>query len=98
LVIGKNKPNLSQNKPNSKPICRKGKIDAKSVFTKDYEEKRGYGPKKQTQCKPNLETVPGGSMSARVFNPGKSRDNFLDLCVLIWYNVKKLKFINSMEI
>jgi len=35
---------LGQNKPNSNPIkpnCRKGKIDAKSVFTKDYEEKCG---------------------------------------------------------
>ncbi len=44
----KNKSNwtLGQNKPNSNPIkpnCRKGKIDAKSVFTKDYEEKCGYG-------------------------------------------------------
>jgi len=35
---------LSENKPNSNPIkpnCRKGKIDAKCVFTKDYEEKCG---------------------------------------------------------
>ncbi|MHC4174525.1 MAG: hypothetical protein ACYTBX_06635 [Planctomycetota bacterium] len=33
-----------KNKPNSNPIkanCRKGKIDAKCVFTKDYEEKCG---------------------------------------------------------
>ncbi len=27
----------------SNPISRKAKIDAKSVFTKDYEEKCGYG-------------------------------------------------------
>jgi len=51
-----NKPNLSQNKPNSNPIFRKAKIDAKCVFTKDYEEKDEYGPKKtnpiQTQFKP----------------------------------------------
>ncbi len=26
------------NKPNSKPICQRVKIDAKCVFTKDYEE------------------------------------------------------------
>ncbi|GAI19722.1 unnamed protein product [marine sediment metagenome] len=26
------------NKPNSNPISVKGKIDAKCVFTKDYEE------------------------------------------------------------
>ncbi len=35
---------LGQNKPNSNPIkpnCRKGKIEAKCVFTKDYEEKCG---------------------------------------------------------
>ncbi len=25
-------------KPNSKPIFKEGKIDAKCVFTKDYEE------------------------------------------------------------
>jgi len=33
-----------KNKPNSNPIkpnCRKGKIDANCVFTKDYEEKCG---------------------------------------------------------
>ncbi len=33
------KPNTNPNKPN----CRKGKIDAKCVFTKEYEEKCGYG-------------------------------------------------------
>jgi len=35
---------LGQNKPNSNPIkpnLPEGKIDAKSVFTKDYEEKCG---------------------------------------------------------
>jgi len=35
---------LGENKPNSKPIKanpRKGIIDAKCVFTKDYEEKCG---------------------------------------------------------
>ncbi len=34
----------AKNKPNSNPIkpnCRKGKIDAKCIFTKDYEEKCG---------------------------------------------------------
>jgi len=29
------------NKPNSNPISQRGKIDAKCVFTKDYEEKCG---------------------------------------------------------
>ncbi len=35
---------LGENKPNSNPIkanFRKGKIDAKCVFIKDYEEKCG---------------------------------------------------------
>ena len=35
---------LGENKPNSNPIkanCQKGKIDAKYVFTKDYEDKCG---------------------------------------------------------
>jgi len=35
---------LGENKPNSKPIkpnLPEGKIDAKCVFTKDYEEKCG---------------------------------------------------------
>ena len=36
-TLGENKPNTNPNKPN----CRKGKIDAKCVFTKDYEEKCG---------------------------------------------------------
>ncbi len=29
---------VRKNKPNSNPISSKGKIDAKCVFTKDYEE------------------------------------------------------------
>jgi hypothetical protein len=41
-----NKPNLSQNKPNSNPIPERVKIDASCLFTNDYEEKRGYGPQK----------------------------------------------------
>jgi len=36
-TLGENKPNSNPNKPN----CRKDKIDAKCVFTKDYEEKCG---------------------------------------------------------
>jgi hypothetical protein len=32
---------VQKNKPNSNPICQRAKIDAKSVFTKDYEEKCG---------------------------------------------------------
>ncbi len=50
---------LGENKPNSNPIkpnCRKGKIDAKCVFTKDYEENTAKGYEKtkpkQTQSKP----------------------------------------------
>ncbi len=33
-TIGQSKPNSNPNKPN----CRKGKIDAKCVFTKDYRK------------------------------------------------------------
>ena len=36
---------LGENKPNSNPIkpnCRKGKIDAKCVFTKDYRKKDDF--------------------------------------------------------
>ncbi len=29
---------VQKNKPKTNPICQKGKIDAKCVFTKDYEE------------------------------------------------------------
>ncbi|MHC4171845.1 MAG: hypothetical protein ACYTBX_19730 [Planctomycetota bacterium] len=46
----KNKPNSKPNKAN----LPEGKIDAKCVFTKDYEEKCGIGAmKKQSQFKPN---------------------------------------------
>ena len=31
----------SEKQTQNKPNCRKGKIDAKCVFTKDYEEKCG---------------------------------------------------------
>ena len=43
-TLGENKPNQTQYKANQsqyKPNCRKGIIDAKCVFTKDYEEKCG---------------------------------------------------------
>ena len=47
-TLGENKPNSKPIypyrrgiKPNTNPICRKGIIDAKCVFTKDYEEKCG---------------------------------------------------------
>jgi len=36
-TLGENKPNSNPNKPN----LPDGKIDAKCVFTKDYEEKCG---------------------------------------------------------
>ncbi|MHC4684359.1 MAG: hypothetical protein ACYTEW_08640, partial [Planctomycetota bacterium] len=41
---GENEPKTNPIKANSNPNkanCRKGKIDAKCVFTKDYEEKCG---------------------------------------------------------
>jgi len=46
IVVYKNKSNwtLGENKPNSNPIkpnLPEGKIDAKCVVTKDYEEKCG---------------------------------------------------------
>ncbi len=41
--LTKNKPNLSQNKANSNPIWQKGKIDAKYLYTKDYEDICEYG-------------------------------------------------------
>ncbi len=37
----KNKPNSNPIQTQNKPNCRKGIIDAKCVFTKDYEEKCG---------------------------------------------------------
>jgi len=61
LVIQTNKAKQSQFKANSNPIASKGKIDVKCIFTMDYEENRGYGPKKtnpkQTQSKPISNTV-----------------------------------------
>ena len=56
LVIQTTKPIQTQFKPikaNPNPICRKGKINAKCLFTNDYEKKRLW-PKKQSQFKPNF--------------------------------------------
>jgi len=39
------------------PICRKGEIDAKCVFTKDYEENADNGFEKQSQNKPNSNPI-----------------------------------------
>ena len=41
-TLGENKPNSNPNKPN----CRKDKIDAKCVFTKDYRKKVDFAVKK----------------------------------------------------
>ncbi len=38
---GKNKPNSNPKQTQYKPNLPEGKIDAKCVFTKDYEEKCG---------------------------------------------------------
>jgi len=38
-TLGQNKPKTNPIQSQNKPNCRKGKIDAKSVLTKDYEEK-----------------------------------------------------------
>ena len=48
---------LGESKPNSNPIkpnCRKGKIDAKSVFTKDYRKKDDSAVRKN---KPNSNPI-----------------------------------------
>jgi hypothetical protein len=59
LVIQKNKPKQTQFKAKTNPIDSKGKNDAKYVFTKDYDEKCEYRPKKtnpiQSQFKPNFK-------------------------------------------
>jgi hypothetical protein len=51
-------PKQTQFKAKTNPIASKGKIDAKFVCTKDYEEICGYWHKKtkpiQTQFKPNF--------------------------------------------
>ena len=40
-TLGQNKPNTNPIQTQFKPNLPEGKIDAKSVFTKDYEEKCG---------------------------------------------------------
>ncbi len=53
-TLGENEPNSKPNKAN----CLKGKIDAKCVFTKDYEEKMRIGAmKKQSQFKANFKSL-----------------------------------------
>jgi hypothetical protein len=42
------------NKPNSKPIQKEGKIDAKCVLTKDYENKSAFRPQNN---KPNSKPI-----------------------------------------
>ena len=52
------KANQSQFKPNSNPIAERAKIDAKCVFTKDYNNKqRTINNAKQTQNKPNSKPI-----------------------------------------
>jgi hypothetical protein len=46
LVIQTNKAKTNPIQTQSNPICRKAKIDAKFVFTSDYEENVPMGHKK----------------------------------------------------
>jgi len=60
-TLGENKPNSNPNKPN----FRKGKIDAKCVFTKDYRKKDDFAVRKN---KPNSNPISvKPKMSANVF-------------------------------
>ena len=60
---------LGQNKPNSNPIkpnCQKSKIDAKSVFTKDYRKKDDFAVQK---TKPKQTQFPKSQkMNANAFS------------------------------
>ena len=76
-TLGENKPNSNPNKPN----CRKSKIDAKCVFTKDYEKNADMGYEKtkpiQTQFKPKQTQfyIPPGEpalLALRSFSEGGS--------------------------
>jgi len=53
----KNKPNSNPIKPKTNPIHRKGEIDAKCVFTNDYEVNSANSYKKQSQNKPNSNPI-----------------------------------------
>ena len=69
LVIQTNKANSNPIKAKTNPIqtqfVERVKNDAKFVFTKDYEEKRGYGPKKTNPNKPNFCTISRGKPRGR---------------------------------
>ncbi len=58
---------VRKNKPNSKPICQKGKIDAKCIFTKDYENETTLRPKKTKPKQTQFKSEDRGQMS--VFGP-----------------------------
>ncbi len=49
---------VRKNKPKTNPIAEKGKIDAKCVFTKDYEDYADMGHEKTNPNKPCPELVP----------------------------------------
>jgi hypothetical protein len=57
----KNKPNQSQNKPNSKPIAERPKMNTNIYYTIDYKNKTAFRRRtnkpKQSQNKPNLRNA-----------------------------------------
>ncbi len=69
--LPENKPNQTQPNPN----LPEGKIDAKCVLTKDYEEKCGYGPWKN---KPNSNPIKSLSW-AQSNGPKQNRKNTKDM-------------------
>jgi hypothetical protein len=67
-----NKPNLSQNKPNSNPIALKPKMTQSEYLkgiTKKYEE---MGPKKQSQFKPNFKKSLSLLSASQLFTANKT--------------------------
>jgi len=76
-TLGENKPNSNPNKPN----CRKGKIDAKSVFTKDYRKNDVFAVRKNKPNPSGLRCLPRSpSMRRRMTrcrtDQTQSRNNF----------------------
>jgi hypothetical protein len=61
------KPNLSQNKPNSNPICFKTIIGLSSSMTSKYEKSEDSSGKKQTQTNPK-QACPRMSRPGSPFN------------------------------
>jgi hypothetical protein len=73
-----NKPNQTQFKPNTNPICKMHKMNASFCLTKEYAKIARMAPQKQTQFKANSKPIFIPQNPLIVYNASKFQNACLE--------------------